>query len=143
MAFTFVRTTDGSLPTTISLPANGCSIQEGDLVYIDATGYVSNETAGSCYTHNVVGVAEAAVSAGSAQAVPIQNNHNAIYRVDTTAAAAQTDVGTCVGLDTARVISESTARVDKRGVVRIVKYITNSTSQSLEVMINFAEPGGA
>lgn len=142
MAFTFVRTTDGSAPMTTYYLQSNVAIVKGDLLYFDATGHVSNTTAASAVTDNVAGVAEetrTGVSVGAGgTSIAVQVNRAAVYRVDTTAVSALTDVGTNVALDTPRVISESTAVTDRTGVVRIVKYLTASTSQSCEVMINFA-----
>lgn len=142
MSFHFVKTADGSAPTTIKYPTNGATILKGQLVYFDATGWVTNETVGSCYTSTVAGVAEEGCS-GTGTAVAVQVNRAAIYRADSTANVAQTDVGINVACDSnLGIIEESTDKVGlQTGVVRIIKYIAASTSQGCEVMINFSPAG--
>lgn len=146
----FVGTRDGSAPITSNLLVGETTIANGDVCAWGSSGYVISANSGSCTTGLLVGIAEGSIAASAVTAgttrLPFQTNPMATYRVDTLAAATQTDVGTNVGVSggggvTADEVDESTARTDDMGIFRVQKLITaTGTSQTIEVTLNFASP---
>ena len=147
----FRKTLDGSTPVTMLLKRDATNTYEGDILFWGSSGYVLSGKDGSAITSLLAGVSEGSVAAAGwtdGDTIAVQVNHSAVYGADTSAAIVATDLGTNVGLqnggvDTADILNQASAQTNFLGIARIVKILTTTgTSQTCEVVLNYASPEG-
>lgn len=151
-----IRTLDGSLGVTRDLAVDQVDITEGDVLFWATSGYVSNPKNASATTNLTAGVAVESISASDvtvgATTISANVNFQTVYRVDTSAAVTQSEVGTNVGFDqdgTAdgagnQYIQEAiNADTGLEGICRIINMVATSVSgtfQAADVVLNVGAP---
>lgn len=131
MAYTFIKTLNGTTVQFEDVPASNVAITEGALT-ANASGYADDATAATCIT--AIGVANNAVdnSGGSAGDlnVSVVVNPAAVFEIATSDTMAQAQVWKTVVSDAANLtITSNTAVTDETGIVKTRKYISASLAQ--------------
>jgi len=136
MAFVYLYTKDGTTPQTKYYPAAEVTFTKGEPCYWD-TGVVTNATYSSIYTNTIVGIVEETKTCTSGDLIPVQVNRSAIYKATASDTCEVANVGKNVLLSAIGTIASDTEAVDKTGVFKIEKRISDTYA---EVSINFAPP---
>ena len=145
MAFRYLYSDTGGDPVIESFPLAAVTTVRGEISYFNTAGYLTNAytDANTVTTVLVAGVtAEPVVNAaGAAGALsqPIICTKGARYRADSTAAPAQTDIGTNVTMDSILLVDENDPVTTSSGVVRSLALYSTATAAVL-CSINFGTP---
>src|SRR4030095_3345507 len=126
--FVPVRTLDGSCITTArySLAAANGAIGIGDLLVIDATGFVTGRSAASPAAGTVVGVAAAPASASSGGTILVYDNPNIVYMAQTDDGTGTATAQTCVGNNINIVDAVPVAGISRQELDENTAAVTNS-----------------
>jgi hypothetical protein len=144
MAYSFVKTLNGSQEVYEDMLLSNVSVAKGEILY-NASGYATNGTPATCTTQTILGVTASAVdnSGGSAgdKSVAVQVNREAVFEAPSEGTLAQSQVWTDVDATALTTFDEDdpkTADSSIAGIIRIRKLIT--TAKGL-VNLNFSPTG--
>ena len=147
MAFRYVYNSSGGDPVIESFLLAAVTTAKGSICYYDSSGYLTNAytNASTVTTVLLAGVTDDAVvnAAGAAGdlAQAIVCTRDARYIADTTAAPAQTDIGTNVTLDSILIVDENDSVTDSTGTVRLLKRVgTLGTTTQVLCSLNYGTP---
>lgn len=144
MALRYVYNSSGGDPVIESFLAATVTTVVGQIIYFDTSGFLSNAytDANTVTTVLVAGVATEVVTGNSSNvSLPIICTKDARYVADTTAAAAQTDMGTNVTMDSISIVDENDPVTSSSGVIRQLKVVgLVGTATQVLCSINFGTP---
>ena len=142
MALRYVYNSSGGDPVIEEFLLASVTTIRGELISFNTAGFLTNADFASITTVLTAGVADDAV-VGNASTVmlPVICTRDARYVGDTTAAPAQTDMGTNVTMDAAATVDENDPVTTSSGVIRTYKIVgTVGTATQLLCSINYGTP---